>query len=197
MLTSKKIPDMSLSLQKFAEDFADALYQVDASGISHKQFQPGIGPFGESDAVKAALAWLKQNKQVVYGNAVTKRQPDLLIPGEWQLEFKVVRPFGDNGKEAENWSQNVLHPYPGNTSSLGDCFKLLQSTGLEGKAVVVFGYEHSPAKILLEPCIAGFELLARQLLGFSLSKRLELSRLPLRHPVHQVLRVYAWQLVTG
>jgi len=41
------------------------------------------------------------------------------------LEFKIARPFGDNGKEAENWSVNLPHPYAGNVSVIGDCLKLL------------------------------------------------------------------------
>jgi hypothetical protein len=27
----------------------------------------------------------------------------------------------NNGKEAETWSVNLLHPYPGNVSVIGDC----------------------------------------------------------------------------
>jgi hypothetical protein len=40
----------------------------------------------------------------------SRRQCDLVIPGEWAVEFKLLRPFGDNGAEAEDWSENVLHP---------------------------------------------------------------------------------------
>jgi hypothetical protein len=48
------------------------------------------------------------NALPAYAGAVrTKRTPDLLIPGAWALEFKLARPFGDNGKEAENWSVNL------------------------------------------------------------------------------------------
>ncbi|OQB40600.1 MAG: hypothetical protein BWY06_01129 [Candidatus Latescibacteria bacterium ADurb.Bin168] len=188
--------DAGMTLARFVEDFVSALKAADSSGVAHKQFQPGIGPFGEADAVKAALAVLR-SKGVPnpYEKAVTKRQPDLLIPGEWQVEFKVIRPFGDNGKEAENWSQNLLHPYAGNTSSLGDCLKLATSPGPERKAVVVFGYEHEPAKIPLDPCVRGFELLASSLLGIELSQRIEQRRSGLIHPVHQVLRVFAWEVI--
>jgi hypothetical protein len=136
---------MELTLAQFVDDFAGALEEVDHSGATHKHFRPGIGPFGESDALKAALAVLNSRNPARYRKAVTRRQPDLLIPDEWQIEFKIVRPFGDNGKEAENWSQNVLHPYPGNTSSIGDCIKLNAANGNEGRAVIVFGYEHDPA----------------------------------------------------
>lgn len=186
---------MTLSLNQFVDDFTDALRKVDASGAAHKSFRPGIGPFGESDAIKAALSVLKEKYPERYDKAVTKRQPDLLIPDKWQVELKIVRPFGDNGKEAENWSQNVLHPYSGNTSSIGDCLKLLAASGTEAKAVVVFGYEHDPAQIPLDTCIKGFELLAENLLGIRLSPRVEKRIMGLIHPVHQVLRVFAWEVL--
>ena len=51
---------MRIELSTFLGDFADALKAVDSSGLSHKHFQPGIGPYGESDAVRAALHWLKE-----------------------------------------------------------------------------------------------------------------------------------------
>jgi len=186
---------MSLSLAQFTEDFAAALKEVDDDGARHKQFQAGIGPFGEADAEKAALCIMKRRHPERYGTTATKRQPDLLIPGQWKVEFKVVRPFGDNGREAENWSQNALHPYKGNTSSIGDCLKLVDGGGEERKAVVIFGYEHDPARIALDPCVSGFELLASSLVGIRLSARFE-RRIPgMRHPVHQVLRVFAWEVL--
>ena len=184
-----------MELAALIEDLADALVAVDASRAAHKGFQPGIGPFGETDAVRAALAWLKDAKRNSYQAAATKRLPDLLIPGQWAVELKIVRPFGDNGLSAEHWSQNVLHPYPGNTSSLGDCLKLLGSGLAERKAVVVFGFEHTPAQVSLEPAIRGFELLARNLLAVDLSARHEALRTDLIHPVHQQLRIYGYEVL--
>ena len=189
----RKVP---MSLSTLINDFADALAAVDATGRAHKTFRPGIGPFGEADATKLALEVMKQRAPNTYREAITKRQPDVLIPGQWQIEIKVVRPFGDNGKEAENWSQNLLHPYTGNTSSLGDCLKLLQSERLEPRAILVFGYEHDPPRIQLEPCIRGFEILASSLMRIRLSERQEQTRKPLIHPEHQVLRVFGWQVLS-
>lgn len=182
-----------MELLEFCELFADALVEADRQGLCHKTFQPGIGPFGEADAVRLALGSLKQ-RDTRFANGQIKRQPDLFIPGLWQIEFKLVRPFGDNGKVAENWSQNVLHPYPGNTSSLGDCIKLRAIDCIERKAVVVFGYEHLECMIPLEPCIRGFEILADQLLEIRLGPRLAVTRSYLVHPVHQVLHVFAWEV---
>jgi hypothetical protein len=184
-----------LQLAELVDDIANALYAVDASGRSHKQFRPGIGPFGEADAVRAALEWLKSTKPEAYRSAATKRLPDLLIPGQWAVELKIVRPFGDNGLPAEHWSENVLHPYVGNTSSLGDCLKLLGSPLVERKAIVIFGYEHTPAQIPVSTALRGFELLARELLGLNISTAVEALRTGLIHPVHQQLRVFGYEVV--
>lgn len=185
----------TISLDEFVQDFADSLSAIDANRTTHKKFQPGIGPFGESDAVRAALAELKVKKPTLYSGAQMKRLPDLLIPGEWAIEFKVIRPFGDNGKLAEHWSENVLHPYPGNTSSLGDCLKLLKSELGERKAVVIFGFEHTAPLIKLDQAMRGFELLASQVLGIRLSARAEAVRRGLVHPVHQQLRVFGYEVL--
>ena len=47
------------------------------------------------------------------GKIETRRNPDFLIKGFWAIEVKLARPYGDNDKEAENWSVNLLHPYEG------------------------------------------------------------------------------------
>src|SRR5215467_14114557 len=118
-----------------------------------------------------------------HGAVRTKRTPDMLIPNQWAIEFKIARPYGDNGKEAENWSVNLLHPYPGNVSSVGDCHKLARLPGPERKAVVVIGYEHVPPKISLTPLIESFEAIARYVAGMNLSTRIEVSVSDLIHPV--------------
>ena len=185
-----------MELAELVEDFADALVAVDLSGAAHKQFLPGIGPFGEADAVRAALAWLKKAKPHRFSKAATKRLPDLLVPEQWAVELKVVRPFGDNGLPAEHWSENVLHPYPGNTSSLGDCLKLVTSGLAERKAILIFGYEHTPPRVPIEQAVLGFELLAANLLGIALTPRHQATRSGLIHPVHQQLQVYGYEVLS-
>jgi hypothetical protein len=125
-----------------------------------------------------------------------KLLPDVLIPDKWALEVKIVRPFGDNGLPAEHWSENILHPYPGNTSSLGDCMKLLQSGLPERKGIIVFGYEHAQAVVPLDPAIRSFELLAGEIMQVKLTPRVERRIEGLTHPVHQVLRVFGWEILT-
>ena len=163
-------------------------------------FQPGLGPLSEAESVSRALDELRKAGPY-YADAApckypgTKSTCDLVIAPEWSIEFKQVRPFGDNGREAEHWSQNLLHPYPGHVSALGDALKLKASTMTARKGILVFGYEHQPAQIPLEPVIRGFELLARDLLRLPLGPREEATFAPLIHPVHQVGRIYAWEVL--
>lgn len=184
-----------MELSDFVEDFADALAAVDQSRISHKQFQPGIGPFGEADAIRAALPELRKKNIDRYEKAVMKRLPDLLIPGSWAFELKIIRPFGDNGMPAEHWSENVLHPYSGNTSSLGDCLKLIGAGLPERKGVVIFGYEHSSAQVSLDPAMSAFEVIALNILRIKLGPKCQAKREGLVHPVHQVLRVFGYEVL--
>ena len=184
-----------MELEQFTDDFASALQEVDRSGAAYKKYQPGIGAFSEPAAIREALKVLKRRHPDRYKKAAIKRHPDLLIPNEWQIEFKVIGPYNDNGQKAEHWSQNVLHPYRDNTSSIGDCLKLLEAKGNERKAVVVFGYEHGPAIIPLDPCIKGFEMLAEGLFKIRLSARIEKRIDHLIHPVFRVLRVFAWEIL--
>ncbi len=187
---------MDCPLKAVVDAFAEGLHAIDSSGPAHKAFQPGIGPYGEAEAVRRALQHMREHDPDRFGEARTKRLPDILIPEEWALEVKIVRPFGDNGLPAEHWSENILHPYPGNTSSLGDCVKLLLSGLPERKGIVVFGYEHAEAVVPLDPAIRSFELLAPEIMQVKLTPRIERRIEGLIHPVHQVLRVFGWEILT-
>jgi len=178
-----------MDIYDLMNDVTDAIVEVDASRIPFRSFKPGVGPYGEPQLLKLIVAHLNHLPEYK-ANAVTKRTPDLLIPDDWAVEFKIVRPFGDNGKEAEDWSVNLLHPYPGNVSSIGDCLKLMQLQGSERKSVAVIGYEHAPPKISLTPLIDSFEVICEKVIGVKLSKRVENYR-RLDHPVHQAVRVFA------
>ncbi len=151
---------------------ADILKEYDAEKPIHKEFKAGIGPFGEPQIVSIISAKLNQ----VGILAKTRRTPDLDINTDWAIEFKIVRPFGDNGKEAENWTVNLLHPYPGNVSLIGDALKLLQLPNFSHKGLFIIGYEHNPAKIGLDPIIESFELIAQNVMKIKLGKRIEEKR---------------------
>ena len=120
-----------MELQTVAADIADALAAIDGSQVPFKRFQPGVGPYGEPQLTRLIAAHLDKLPRYA-GLVATKRTPDLLIRGYWALEFKIARPFGDNAELAENWSVNLLHPYPGNVSALGDCLKLRELAGRSG-----------------------------------------------------------------
>jgi len=183
-----------MNLDELVNDVSAALVAIDASRQCFRTFHPGVGPYGEPQLVKLIAAHLNQLAKY-HGAVRTKRCPDLLIPNEWAVEFKITRPFGDNGKEAENWSVNLLHPYPGNVSTVGDCCKLAKYEGPERRGVVIIGYEHTPPKIDLTPLIESFEAVAKHVLGFALSPRVATRHDSLVHPVHQSLRVFAWELM--
>lgn len=185
-----------MNLDELLTDVTAALVGVDASQQSFRTFQAGVGPYGEPQLVKLIAAHLNQLPNY-HGTARTKRCPDLLVPGEWAAEFKITRPFGDNGREAENWSVNLLHPYPGNVSTIGDCYKLAKYEGPERRAVFVIGYEHVPPKIDLTPLIESFEAIAANVCNIRLSPRIEARHGELIHPVHQSLRVFAWEMLSG
>lgn len=179
-----------MKLNEVINAIADFLKEFDSSSPVHKGFQAGIGPFGEPQIVKEIAKGLTRRGI----SSKTHRTPDFSIGEEWAIEFKIARPYGDNGGEAENWSVNLLHPYEGNTSLLGDCFKLQQLNGYKNKAVIALGYEHNPAKISLNPLISSFELIARSVMEVKLSERIEQVRNELVHPEHQVVRVIGWQV---
>jgi hypothetical protein len=184
-------------MQRLIDDIASAIRAVDCSGVPFKKFQPGVGPYGEPQLTKLIAQYLAENHRQRYPGIRTQRVPDILIPNQWALEFKIVRPFGDNGIEAEHWSQNLLHPYPGNVSAISDAFKLLAHQGEENRGIIVISYEHEPPKIDVSVLVSSFELLCRQQLNLPLStKHVSVVRNCV-HPVHQRATVYGWRLLEG
>jgi hypothetical protein len=155
-----------------------------------RTFKPGIGPFGEPLLLKNVKELLTKRNY----SCKIAQHPDLMI-GSWAIEVKIVRPFGDNDKEAENWSVNLLHPYKGNTSAIGDALKLISVQTDAKKAIFVIGYEHQPAKISLDPLLESFELIAKSVCKIQLGPRLEERRDKLVHPYHQVVRCITWEVV--
>lgn len=182
-----------IKTMKYAEIvkiIADILKEFDSGSPVHKVFRPGIGPFGEPQIVRVIADRLCKRGLT----AATKRTPDLDIEHQWAIEFKIVRPFGDNGKQAENWSVNMLHPYAGNTSLIGDAIKLAHLETYPNKGLFVIGFEHNPPKICLDPLLDSFEVIASQVMGIQLHRRSEEKRDGLVHSEHQVLRCVGWQL---
>jgi hypothetical protein len=74
---------------------ADILKEYDIEKPVFEAFQAGIRPFGEPQLV--SLISDRLNRAGIL--AKTRRAPDLDIHGDWAIEFKIVRPYGDSGKE--------------------------------------------------------------------------------------------------
>lgn len=182
-------------MQTLVNDLAAALKWVDSSRVPFRHFRPGVGPYGEPQVLRKVVQYLRTNLPQRYPGAVTKRDPDIFVPGQWAIECKIVRPYGDNGELAEHWSQNLLHPYAGNVSSLGDAMKLVRSVGQERRAIVVITYEHDPPQIDLAVLIHAFELIAKGILQLPLGPRYKADLMGLVHPVHQRGTVFGWELL--
>jgi hypothetical protein len=183
-----------MNLNQVVGEIADALAAIDSSGVPFKDYQPGVGPYGEPQVLKAVVDRLRHLPGYSAGVA-TRRTPDVLIAGLWALEIKLARPFGNDGKAAENWSVNLLHPYAGNVSVIGDCLKLEAWPGPERRAAIAIGYEHTPPQVDLTTLFAAFEVVACRVVGLRLGQRVEVIRTGLIHPVHQQLRVVAWEVL--
>lgn len=180
-----------MDLPEVVKTIANALKKIDTERPIFKNYAPGIGPFGEPQIVKRiAKLLIEENIK-----CITKRHPDLEIRDEWAIEFKIVRPFGDNGKEAENWTVNLLHPYEGNSSLIGDAINLNKMIKSKRKGLFVIGYEHNPAKIQLDPLLKSFEIIVKEVSNISLSNRVEERRENLVHPEHQVVRCIGWEIL--
>jgi hypothetical protein len=72
---------------------------------------------------------------------------------------------------------------------------LLSSGVSERKAVIIFGYERTPPSVKLDAAIRGFEVLAKEVMNLRLTDRMEELRDGLIHPVHQQLRVFAYEVL--
>ena len=147
-----------------------------------KKFQPGIGPFREVQLVREIAKRLTDcgvsGQSVVAG---IQRTPDMSVQfdqsvsddKDWALEFKIIRPFGDNGRIATNWSRRLLYPYQGNESLMGDALKLQSLDGYQHTGLVAICFEHNPPRLNLEPILASFELITRDLMNVRLGDRIE------------------------
>lgn len=184
-------------LKTIVSDIADALIEVEKGGIHCKPYCPGIGPCDENLLVKKIADKLNSKKYHKVSVDATGH-PDMQIEGSWALEFKIVRPYNDNGKEADNWSVKLIHPYEGNKSMLGDCLKLLnlKLPLQEKKGVIALAFQpnDNPPETQVLPLIEVFELIAKKIMRIKLGPRITENRKNLIHPVHQQMIVYGWEV---
>ncbi len=172
-----------------------ALAHIDQQGPQNGNFRPGIGPLRENQLVSKLKNFFNLFENENFPNTSTHRLPDFLIPNMWAIEFKVVRPFGDDDAPAEHWSIRMLHPYPGNRSLIGDLYRLQNLDLNIRKAVIAITFEHQEPRISLDPLIQTFELIAAEICGFNLTDRIEVIVPNLIHPTHQVAKIYGWEIL--
>jgi len=177
-----------MDLRTVIADIADALKLIDSSSPAFRTYLPGVGPYGEPQLLKLVCQHLNTFHRYGFG-VKTMRTPDLLIKGQWALEVKIVRPFGNDGKLGRKLVRNLLHPYPGNTSLLGNCLKLRSLECEERRAVLAITYAHDPPQIDLEPLVGSFELIAAQILTIGLGERITAERTGPIHPINRRLTV--------
>lgn len=195
-----------LDLEKIVVDLAEAFKAVDTKKPQCKQWPSGIGAFPEREMVRLALEHLR-HQGVDYNSALLEEnypaagraRCDLVIPGEWAIEFKQSGVFVSNGMENDNWSRTLLHPFLGvkdgvAKSLVGDAIKLMCSGFPEKKAIILLVFEHEPEDIDIELPLGMFEYGARHLIGIPLGPRISHSMRSLVHPHHQQLKVFGWQI---
>lgn len=193
-----------LSLEQIVADLAQAIKEVDAGGPRCKDWPPGIGAFPEREMVRMAVEHLR-TRHAAYATArveadypaAGRARCDLLIPGEWAIEFKQSGIFVSRGMEYDNWSRTLLHPFLGLVdgvakSLVGDAIKLMCSGFVERKALVLLLFEHDPVDIDAELPLRMFEYGARELMGIPLGARSMAQAQGLIHPHQQQLKVLGW-----
>jgi hypothetical protein len=200
---------MTTELGQVVRDIGTAIKRADsrrpqaANSRTGALYQPGIGPHPETQAVGLIVEELAVLDADRYkGNLHTnvpycgpsRRKCDLCI-GEreawaWALEIKMLRLMGDNGKPNDNMLMHILSPYHTDRSALTDCLKLLNSGLGDRKAIVVYGFDYPG--LPMDPAIAAFETLARTMV--ELGPRSVAPYADLVHPVHNVGRVFGWEV---
>jgi hypothetical protein len=195
-----------MELGQIVRDFAAGMEAADkkhpqasSSSTTGRFYQPGIGPFQETEAVALTLAELRTVRGGVYAHAGKRRYPasrnvcDLAL-GElpdWAIEVKMARLRRDNGGSEDTTTKKILSPYPDDRSAVTDCRKLA-SSGFGGRqAILIYGFE-DPARPITW-LIEAFELIAAGTV--TLGPRQTAPLKDLVHPVFAAGQVWGWEVL--
>jgi hypothetical protein len=195
-----------VELRQIVHDFAAGMEAADhrrprasSSSTAGRLYQPGIGPFRETEAVALTLAEMRSVRGGVYANAGKRRYPasrnecDLAV-GElpdWAIEVKMARLGRDNGDYEDTTTKKILSPYPDDRSAVTDCRKLASSGFGEQRAILIYGFE-DPARPIMW-LIEAFELIAARTV--TLGPRVAAPLDDLVHPVFAAGHVWGWEIL--
>jgi hypothetical protein len=192
-----------MELSDFVRDFANALKLVDGrrpqfTSRSGRVYQPGIGPHSEERAVDLIIEEMKTTNPERYSPLKcraaypgSRQTCDIVFPGEWMIEVKMARFYGDNNKPDDTGIKDVLSPFDTDRSAVADCAKLIATTGPERKAILIYGFDapQRPVEVIID----AFEVLACRLV--KLGPRWMAGFTDLVHPVHRQGAVYGWEVM--
>lgn len=185
-------------LEQFVEDMAKAI-EIKDSEVSHEKFQDGIGPFGEESQLDFLVEELESmgyqsiKQEVKYPSSSKKVD---LIWESHQIEAKLLRLRGDNGRLSQYMFRKIFSPFKSN-SLMGDAEKLLESDLGGQKALLGIYYEKrdEPQENL------DFENISQKVkddLDFwhniTIEEEYTASFEGLQHPVHEKGKVVLWKL---
>ena len=174
----------SLDHRQLVTKIADLLKEFDSTRPKFANWSPGIGPFEERPLVEKIARRLTESGIAAETEAEvdTVKRIDMVIEGQWAIEFKLGRPFRDNGDVEPHWIPKLIYPYEANyesnkndsRSSISDAIKLQKISTVTRKCVFAIGYERGdPPEISLEPAFRSFEVIAESVMSLTLSTRVE------------------------
>lgn len=195
-----------MELEQIVHDFAAGMKAADerrpqasSSSTSGRFYQPGIGPFRETEAVALTLAEMRTVRGGIYAHAGKRRYPasrnecDFAL-GElpdWAIEVKMARLRRDNGDYEDTTTKKILSPYPDDRSAVTDCRKLANSEFGERQAMLIYGFE-DPARPIMW-LIEAFELIVARTV--TLGPRETAFLKGLVHPVFAAGHVWGWEVL--
>lgn len=205
-------------MKEFIQQFADAAAAINQVIGPHKNFRPGIGPYGEDEIVQLIMdrigtafpgyhirpdARAKRNLGLEHYCGISRRPatPDLVLPGVI-AEFKIARPVRDNGDIEDTWFKKCFEPFPESYSTFIDVAKLCRFHDQHDPAnrfekwVIVIGFERENEPVYkldtLFPSL--FTYISESIVQRPVKDFLTETRsLGPRHPYHQVLKLYAFR----
>lgn len=212
---------MEKFLQQFGDSLVSLNQTLPGHVTNRHQFQPGIGPYTEELMVKMGVEFLSKKGllqesyylepdkatrsqlglQGYAGPAGQRATPDLVL-GNRIIEFKLARPLGDNGQLEDTWFKKCFDPHPNSYSTFIDVEKLSlfhsnhdQQNQFE-KWVVVIGFERQQEiEYPLDRIFPRlFLYISNEIAGRQVIEQAAYTcELGDRHPVHQVLKLYAFR----